>query len=195
MNVREFAAAARVSKQAVYQQLNKRLKGYVHEVEGMKMIEKSALSLFLLDYKDLRNADHKQEVEQEEVKRLKEEIDRLSELIRELEESKLIEQEKVNQLNLQLSEKDKKIIDLEKNEAVRLEKINQLEIRLEDKESYIKDYKQQLIEKDKQIADANTELKLQQQLSLYEKQRIQELEDKSNVIEVPEKKWWQIWKR
>lgn len=46
ITIKEFAAAAGISQQAVYKQLKNKLKPYLKTVEGKKMLEKSALSLF-----------------------------------------------------------------------------------------------------------------------------------------------------
>lgn len=44
LNIQEFAVAAGVSKQAIYKQLNNRLKPFVQLVDGKKMLSNKALS-------------------------------------------------------------------------------------------------------------------------------------------------------
>ena len=51
LSIKEFAAAVGVSQQAIYKQLNNKLKPYLKVVDNKKMLEKSALSLFLKEEK------------------------------------------------------------------------------------------------------------------------------------------------
>lgn len=46
LTIKEFAEAAGVTQQALYQRLNKSLQGYVVEVNGKKHLKRDALSIF-----------------------------------------------------------------------------------------------------------------------------------------------------
>lgn len=46
ISIKEFAAAVGISQQAIYKQLNNKLKPYLKVVDSKKMLEKSAISLF-----------------------------------------------------------------------------------------------------------------------------------------------------
>lgn len=83
LSIKEFAEAAGVSQQAIYKQLNNKLKPYLIVVEKRKMLEKSALSLF-------SKAENSKEVEQQLINMLQTELNRKNEQIAELQ--KLLDQ-------------------------------------------------------------------------------------------------------
>lgn len=94
LSIKDFAAAVGITKQAVYKQLNNKLKPFLKVVENKKMIEKSAISLF--EKKTTLNQDE-QPLNNQLNERL---IDMLQ---KELEEK-----------GKQLNEKDKQIAELQK---------------------------------------------------------------------------------
>ena len=78
LSIKEFAAAVGVSQQAIYKQLNNKLKPYLKVVDSKKMLEKSALSLFSRE-------DKKTEVEQQLINMLQTELNKKNEQIAELQ--------------------------------------------------------------------------------------------------------------
>lgn len=94
LSIKDFAAAVGITKQAVYKQLNNKLKPYLKEVDNKKMIEKSALLLF----------ERKSDLNQDE-----------QQLNNQLNE-KLIDmlQKELEEKGQQLHEKDKQIAELQK---------------------------------------------------------------------------------
>lgn len=108
LSIKEFAAVVGVSQQAIYKQLNNRLKSYLKVVDGKKMLEKSALDLF---------------------KKKENSIDMQQQLLNML-------QTELNEKNQQLNEKDKQISELQKllDQAQKLNAMDKQKIlELEDK--------------------------------------------------------------
>ena len=83
LSIKEFAAAVGISPQAVYKQLNNKLKPYLKTVDGKKTIEKSALFLFEKEPKT-------NEVEQQLINMLQTELNEKNKQIAELQ--KLLDQ-------------------------------------------------------------------------------------------------------
>ena len=83
LSIKEFAAAVGVSQQAVYKQLNNKLKPYLKVVDNKKMLEKSALSLFVKEEKS-------NGVEQQLINMLQTELNEKNKQIAELQ--KLLDQ-------------------------------------------------------------------------------------------------------
>lgn len=86
LSIKEFAAAVGVSQQAIYKQLNNKLKPYLKVVDNKKMLKKSALELF-------KKKEELNDVQQQLLNMLQTEL-----------------KEKTQQLN----EKDKQIAELQK---------------------------------------------------------------------------------
>ena len=103
ISVKEFAQRTGVSKQAIYQQLNKRLKDYVRVFDGKKCIEESALELFLQNDENTKKQSSDKSIERE-----KDSIES------EADKENSIENELIEMLKKQLEEKDKQIADLNK---------------------------------------------------------------------------------
>lgn len=61
LTIKEFAEAAGVSSQAVYQRLTKTLQPYVVEVNGKKHLKKEALELFVSTEQKAENKDVEQD--------------------------------------------------------------------------------------------------------------------------------------
>lgn len=83
LSIKEFAAAVGVSQQAIYKQLNNKLKPYLKVVENKKMLEKSALELFVKEEKT-------NQVEQQLINMLQTELNEKNKQIAELQ--KLLDQ-------------------------------------------------------------------------------------------------------
>lgn len=108
LSIKDFAAAAGVSQQAIYKQLNNKLKNYLKVVDDKKMLEKSALSLF-------KKKDESTDTQQQLLKMLQTEL---------------------NEKSQQLNEKDKQIAELQKllDQAQKLHAMEkQRVLELEDK--------------------------------------------------------------
>lgn len=86
LSIKDFAAAAGVSQQAIYKQLNNKLKTYLKIVDNRKMLDKSALSLF-------KQRDSSTDIQKQLINMLQSEL---------------------NEKNQQLNEKDKQIAELQK---------------------------------------------------------------------------------
>lgn len=86
LSIKDFAAAAGVSQQAIYKQLNNKLKTYLKIVDNRKMLNKSALSLF-------KQRDNSTDIQKQLINMLQSEL---------------------NEKNQQLNEKDKQIAELQK---------------------------------------------------------------------------------
>lgn len=100
LTIKEFAEAAGVSSQAVYQRLNKSLQGYVVEVDGKKHLKKEALELF-------EGAEQKPEnkaVEQDSINLDKELIKTLQTTITILQGQLETKDEQIAELNARLKE-------------------------------------------------------------------------------------------
>ena len=83
ISIKEFAELAGVSQQAIYKQLNNKLKTYLKVVDNKKMLEKSALSMFLKEEKSTG-------VEQQLINMLQTELNEKNKQIAELQ--KLLDQ-------------------------------------------------------------------------------------------------------
>lgn len=89
MTIKEFAAAAGVTEQAVYKQLNNKLSTYSTTLNGKKVLKVEALKEYRAKEVETELSQKLNETE-EEVKRLKEQIkqQKLDELSRQVEELK-----------------------------------------------------------------------------------------------------------
>ena len=83
LSIKEFAKATGLSQQAIYTQLNNKLKTYLKVVDNKKMLEKSALSLFVKEEKS-------NGVEQQLINMLQTELNEKNKQIAELQ--KLLDQ-------------------------------------------------------------------------------------------------------
>lgn len=83
LSIKEFAKATGLSQQAIYKQLNNKLKTYLKVVDNKKMLEKSALSLFVKEEKS-------NGVEQQLINMLQTELNEKNKQIAELQ--KLLDQ-------------------------------------------------------------------------------------------------------
>lgn len=86
ISIKEFAAAVGVSQQAIYKQLNNKLQPYLKVIDKKKMLDKSAISMFL-------KKDDSNDIQQQLLNMLQQEL---------------------KEKNQQISEKDKQIAELQK---------------------------------------------------------------------------------
>lgn len=105
ISIAEFAERANISKQAVYQQLDKKLKSYFKEIDGKKYINIKAL--------DLYNEENSNDSE----------FNKLNEIINTLSET-------IKVLNQQLTVKDEQIAELTKTLQAEQALHNQTQQRL-----------------------------------------------------------------
>ena len=93
LSIKDFAAAVGVSQQAIYKQLNNKLKPYLKVVENKKMLEKSALELF-------KKEEKVNEVEQQLINMLQTELNKKNEQIEALQQL-LCQEQQLNAMNQQ----------------------------------------------------------------------------------------------
>ena len=80
LTIKEFAKEVGISQQAVYKQLNNKLKPYLKEVDNKKMLEKSALELF-------KKQPETNQVEQQLINMLQTELNKKNEQIEKLQQA------------------------------------------------------------------------------------------------------------
>ena len=80
LTIKEFAEAVGVSQQAIYKQLNNKLKPYLKVVDNKKMLDKSALELF-------ETKEDTTKVEQQLINMLQTELNKKNEQIEKLQQA------------------------------------------------------------------------------------------------------------
>lgn len=80
LTIKEFAATVGVSQQAIYKQLNNKLKTYLKVVDNKKMLDKSALELF-------KKQPETTQVEQQLINMLQTELNKKNEQIEKLQQA------------------------------------------------------------------------------------------------------------
>ena len=165
IGIAEFAKRVKVSKQAVYQQLDKKLKPYLIVIDGKKRLNIKAIS----EVYDKQSEEIDKEVEQEENNQL---IDILT--------NQLIEKDK------QLTEKDKQIDGLIKSLSLAQMQLTEVIHRLQELED--KSHEEPDQEEDQQ----SVEEEKQQDVAEDSKDwRIQELEQEIEKLEAERNRpWW-----
>jgi chromosome segregation ATPase len=101
LSVSDFAKAARVSPQAIYQRIDKDLNEYVSTIKGRKHLNREALGLFGVDV-DLKNSTSDSQESQELFKALQEQLAVLNNQLS-------VKDSQIQELNNQLKTKDKQI--------------------------------------------------------------------------------------
>lgn len=159
--VKDFAEQANISQQAVYKQINSRLKPFIHTVNGQKFIEAAALEKFYstqieqplnpdstartLDIQpNVVQLDSTQIQPEENGGRQKKLEDQIKELQKQLNQIVENEQEERNFLREQIRQKDKQIESLTENlkiaqqlAAADKKKVIELEARQNEKEETV----------------------------------------------------------
>ena len=108
MTVKEFADAAQVSRQNIYNQLDGRLAAYVVEVDNVKMLKKSALKRFYPEeFEQLESQVDSKVVQPKKSEEKQEKNDKMLALL----------EKNVEILSSQLETKDKQIEELNKRLA------------------------------------------------------------------------------
>lgn len=166
IGISEFAKRVNVSKQAVYQQLNKKLKAYLIVENGTKKLNTRAI---LEVYGKTENQENSKEVGQDLTKAL---IDSLT--------NQLAEKDK------QLNERDNQINSLIKNLSVAQMQLTEVSHRLQELEDKSGEKPDQ--EEDQQSVE---EEKQQDVAEDSKDRRIQELEQEIERLEADRKlPWW-----
>lgn len=179
LTVKEFAEAAAISQQAVYKQLEGRLKPYVKVVGRQKMIHAAAIEKF---YK------HSTQIEQVEQPDSTAEIQENSDSCSKVEQP-IQSTDSTNEIQRLLSDQ---VADLRK--------------QLQEKQEEIEFLRDEVREKGKLIESLTDNLKISQQLAAADKKQLLELKEKQaepepqpTVVEQPDqpeepevkRKWWQ----
>lgn len=151
--VKDFAEQANISQQAVYKQINSRLKPFIHTVNGQKFIEAAALEKFYSTQIEqpfnpdstAKNLDIQPRVVQSD--------------------STVIQPEKVEQKQHELEDQIKELQ-------------SQIKQIVENEQEERQFLREQIKQKDKQIESLTENLKIAQQLAAADKKKILELEAK-----------------
>ena len=169
LTIAEFAKRVNVSKQAVYQQLNKKLKAYLIVENGTKKLNTRAISEV---YGKTENQENSKAVGQDLTKAL---IDSLT--------NQLTEKDK------QLNEKDRQISELHKLMATTQMQLTEATYRLQELED--KSREEPDLEEPEMQQSVSEEEKQQDVAENTKDQRIQELEREIERLEAERKlPWW-----
>jgi hypothetical protein len=171
LTVKEFAAAAGISQQAVYKQLGSRLKPFVENKGSQKVIAEEALKEFY------PAADLPEDSTQEST-------DPTCESTNSTEKDQTIQPDSTDKV-----EQNKKVEQPDSTDPAAEKRQKELEDQIRELQEQIKEIikndqeekkflRDQLIQKDKQIESLNENLKMAQQLAAIDKKKLLELENK-----------------
>lgn len=155
--VKEFAEKANISQQAVYKQINGRLKPYIHNVKGQKVIEAAAFKKFYsTEVQQPHNPDSTPEIQDFKP-----------------------EDEQLNSTNIQPDNNNQKQQELEQQIKELQGQLKQIIENEQEEKQFLRD---QIKQKDKQIESLTDNLKIAQQLAAADKKKVLELEAKQEEI-------------
>lgn len=128
ITVRQYATAANISAQAVYQRLDKDLKPFVKLIKGRKMLSIEVLHLLGVSDAPITCQEQPNEVDKQLASGENTEIERLQQEIQDLKQQLLDKQERIKELEL-----DKRELELDKKltTAATNRQISALESRVE----------------------------------------------------------------
>lgn len=120
LSIKEFATAVGISQQAVYKQLNNKLKEYLKVVDGKKMLNIKALELYKTNDDSTKNSTSCTTDEQQLINWLKEEIkeknkqiallqaqiEKEQQLLNQEQQLRMVEQQKYLELQSKYEEQD-----------------------------------------------------------------------------------------
>ena len=120
LSIKEFATAVGISQQAVYKQLNNKLKEYLKVVDGKKMLDIKALELYKINDDSTKNSTSCTTDEQQLINWLKEEIkeknkqiallqaqiEKEQQLLNQEQQLRMVEQQKYLELQSKYEEQD-----------------------------------------------------------------------------------------
>lgn len=155
--VKEFAEKANISQQAVYKQINGRLKPYIHNVKGQKVIEAAAFKKFYsTEVQQPNNPDSTPEIQDFKP-----------------------EDEQLNSTQIQPDNNNQKQQELEQQIKELQGQLKQIIENEQEEKQFLRD---QIKQKDKQIESLTDNLKIAQQLAAADKKKVLELEAKQEEI-------------
>ena len=166
LTIKEFAAAAGVSKQTIYNQLNGRLKPFVKVINDTKMLEKSALEEFYIEKDSQLDSQPIQPVESQPVDSQQTLEKSVLEEFYSCEDSQPVNQPVNRQLNEEINEK-----------LIRI-----LEQQLETKDKQIEELNKRLAETLTKMAN----IMEQQQILLSQQQKLTLIERQEDIKEPAE---------
>ena len=172
LTVKEFAAEAGISQQAVYKQLNGRLKNYVVLKGNQKLIASEAIKQYYSpsdSTTDSTNSTDGIKVEQPDLADLG--TDPMPDIQPKVEEVE-------NEDSTQNPEK-KKQKELEEKIVFLQDQIRKILENEQEEKKFLRD---QILQKDKQIESLNDNLKMAQQLAAADKKKLLELEEKQQEV-------------
>lgn len=155
LTAKEYSEAAKISKQAVYQQLKSRLKDFTIELDNQAYIDAAALDKFYPE-EDTSEVEQLAQVELDRVR----ESD--TKQIEQLERMIQLQESTIEQLQRQLEAKDQQIADLSQRLAEALEGISQ-----EQKLHLVTQNKLQLIESKQEEVEEAAEQEKKESGSLW----------------------------
>lgn len=155
--VKEFAEKANISQQAVYKQISGRLKPYIHNVKGQKVIEAAAFKKFYsTEVQQPNNPDSTPEIQDFKP-----------------------EDEQLNSTQIQPDNTNQKQQELEQQIKELQGQLKQIIENEQEEKQFLRD---QIKQKDKQIESLTDNLKIAQQLAAADKKKVLELEAKQEEI-------------
>lgn len=157
LTVKEFAEQANISQQAVYKQLNSRLKPFIHNVNGQKFIEAAALEKFY-STQVVQSLNPDSTPENQEIQP---EVAQPNSTLIQPKKDEQTDTEKQQELEDQIKELQKQIKQIIENE--------------QEERQFLRD---QIKQKDKQIESLTENLKIAQHLAAADKKKVMELEAK-----------------
>lgn len=160
LTVKEFAEQANISQQAVYKQLNSRLKPFIHNVKGQKFIEATALEKFystqVVQSLNPDSTQENQDIQPQVVQPLNPDS-----ILIQPQKDEQTDTEKQQELEDQIKELQKQIKQIIEND--------------QEERQFLRD---QIKQKDKQIESLTENLKIAQHLAAADKKKVMELEAK-----------------
>ena len=185
LTIAEFAERAGVSKQAVYQRLNKGLKEYSRVVDGMKMLDLRALE-------ELYGKELGQGIEQEIDKDSKANGQENQDVIKALLEQLNVKDQQIADLNARLADEQKRLEEEQKShgrtQLLLIEREHQLQM-IEDQRKEQEERKSQ--EEGEQAKSDPMGMEPGKQEETFDLFRD---EDYQHRNEEKPRKWWQFWR-
>ena len=164
LSVKEFAEAAEISQQAVYKQLNGRLKPFIKSKGKKKLIAAAALEEFY-SIDDSENSTQVEKVEQPNSTLKNQDIQPKVEEVEQLDSTEKTDDKRQQLLEDQIKELQRQIQEILKNE--------------QEEKQFLRD---QIKQKDKQIESLTDNLMIAQQLAAADKKKLLEIEAKQQEI-------------
>lgn len=104
LSIKEFSAAVGISQQAVYKQLNNKLKPYLKIVDNKKMLDKSALELFNKQQENNQVEQQLINILQTELNKKNEQIEKLQQALDQAQKLHIIDKQRILELEQKTEE-------------------------------------------------------------------------------------------